>query len=281
MNLMSQMLLADPVRPVAIWLILIVVSVPALLLLGSPEALRHPRLALLEVIGGAQRYQRQQERAQREAVETVRYAEEVRVAAERAHESSERWQELWRQADQHANEAWQARQDAEDRLTRARAAAAFTPASTTQSATAPSTPDTTTTSTDADTTRTTAAFTARTATGYVDRERFLHRSLRAAVDAGDLPVEAWRAGWDPRLHPLEQEFVLLQAINEHRQAAYRRAVAVERAAWHDSQTAFTAQDSLRREAALAALRATAVRANVPDRRSNLAPARRAWVQQIA
>jgi predicted S18 family serine protease len=252
MNLVSQVLLADSARPVAIWLILIVVSMPALLLLGSPEAMRHPKLAMLEIFGQARSYQQEQERLQREAVESVRFAEEVQVAAERAHESAQRWQELWRQAEEHAGDAWQAWQDAEERLTRARTASVFA---------TPGTP--------------------RTAAEYADRERFLHRSLRAAVDSGDLPAEAWRGAWDPRLHPVEQEYVLLKAIREHRQGLYRLAAAAERAAGHDAQLAFAAQDSLLREAAGAEVRADAVRRNLPVSKRQFAPARRAWVQQTA
>ncbi|GAA2878837.1 hypothetical protein Acy02nite_76990 [Actinoplanes cyaneus] len=252
MDLVSQVLLADSARPVAIWLILIVVSLPALLLLGSPEAMRHPRLAVLEILGQARTYLQERERAEREAVETVRFAEEMRVAAERAHESSQRWQELWRQTEEHAESAWQAWQDAGERLTRARTAAVFA---------APGTP--------------------RTPAEYVDRERFLHRALERAVANGDLPAEARQRGWDPRLHPVEQEFALLTAVDEHRHSVYRRAAAAERSAWHDAQVAFAAHDSLRQEAADAERRADAVRENLPTRERRLAPARRAWVQRTA
>ncbi|MFI1993094.1 hypothetical protein [Actinoplanes sp. NPDC020271] len=252
MELVSHVLLADSARPVAIWLILIILALPALLLLGSPEAMRHPKLALLEILGQARSYQQERERLEAEAVETVRFAEEMQVAAERAHESSQRWQELWRRTEKDADTAWQAWQDAEERLTRARTTAAFA---------APGTP--------------------QTPAEYADRERFLHRALTHAVTDGDLPAEAWRAGWDPRLHPVEQELVLLTAINEHRQAVYRRSAAAERAAWHDSQVAFTAQDSLRRQAADAEQRADTVRKNLPVRERHLTPARPAWVHRTA
>ncbi|WP_436531397.1 hypothetical protein [Actinoplanes sp. HUAS TT8] len=283
---MSQMLMADPVRPVAIWLFLIVVSLPALLLLANPEAMRHPRLAVLEVFGQIRNHRQHRERRRRRAVETVRYAEEVQIAAARAHESAQRWQNLWQQSETQADHAWQAWQESEHRLTRARTASAFT------------TPDT-----------------PHTTAEYAAREHFLHRSLQAAVADGALPAEtlqaamtsaAWspsthsagnpqaphhsaghlqtetpQVSWDPRLHPVEQEFVLLKAINEHRRSAYRQAAAAERAAWHDTQLAFTARDSLRREAAAAETQAAAVRRNLPTRERHFTPARRAWVQRTA
>lgn len=244
MNVVPQMM--------AIWLLLIVLSVPALMLLGNPDAMRHPRLAMLELFGTARDLRQDRERAEREAVESVRYAEEVQVAAARAHESSQRWQGLWRQAEEHVNEAWQAWQEAEQRLTRARTASVFA---------SPEAP--------------------RTASEYADRERFLHRALLTAVDRGDLPASAWRSTWDPRLHPVEQELALLTATNSHRQNVYLRAAAAERAAWRDAQSAFTAQDSLRHEAATATVQAEALRKNLPTRARTHTPARRALVHQIA
>ncbi|MFC3987958.1 hypothetical protein ACFOZ6_05655, partial [Actinoplanes siamensis] len=161
MNVLSQMLLADPVAPVAIWLVLMFVSLPALLVLASPRSMRHPRMAVLQVLGAAQRYQQDRDRERDEAVEAARYAEEVRVAARRAQEAAQRWQDLWRQAERRADDAWAAWQEAEQRLRRARTAAVFA---------TPATP--------------------RTAAEYADRERFLHRAVREAVERGDLPSTA-------------------------------------------------------------------------------------------
>ncbi|MEU4424500.1 hypothetical protein AB0F81_28095 [Actinoplanes sp. NPDC024001] len=205
--------------------------------------------------------ERRPERAQphAEAVEAKRYADELSVAAVRAGEAAERWRAHWQQADQHAAEAWQAWQDAEQRLARTRAAAAFRP-----------------------------AHSFRTPAEFADRERFLPRALAAAVARGDLPatvlgdLAAGAGGWNPRLHPVEQELVVHRAVAAVRHHWFQQAVAAEQAAWHDAQLAATARDSLRREAWAAAERAAALHRHAPGRESRVAAARRpSWVQQTA
>ena len=44
MNVVADMLLTEP-APIVIWATLLVLSFPAVLLLGNPEAMRHPRRA--------------------------------------------------------------------------------------------------------------------------------------------------------------------------------------------------------------------------------------------
>ncbi|GGN13970.1 hypothetical protein FHR83_003802 [Actinoplanes campanulatus] len=192
-----------------------------------------------------------------EAIEAQRYAVEVLVAATRAAEAAERWREHWRQTDQAATEAWQSWQDAEERLARVRAATAFrTPR------------------------------TRRTVAEYADRARFLHRAAAAAVERGDLPatvladLAAGEGGWNPKLHPVDQELVLGRAIAAVRNQLYRWAAATEATAWHDAQLAVAARDSLRREANAAAVRAEARRhhlrpAGRPSRPA-MAPAWSSW-----
>lgn len=51
MNVVAEMLLNDP-APAAIWATLILLTFPALLLLGSPEAMRHPGRMLRDLIAG-------------------------------------------------------------------------------------------------------------------------------------------------------------------------------------------------------------------------------------
>ncbi|WP_189334989.1 hypothetical protein [Actinoplanes ianthinogenes] len=160
----------------AIWLILVLVSVPALLLLGNPEAMRDPVRTVLNALRVEQR----------RPVPAVWQVEEPAVA----------WREVAWEAEERADDAWRTWQQAEERVSRARAAAAFA---------APESP--------------------RTAAEYADRERFLHRTVRGAVERGDLPVAALRAQWDPRLHPVEQELVLLRAVAAHRQRLFRQATA--------------------------------------------------------
>ncbi|GAA4604725.1 hypothetical protein BJY16_005118 [Actinoplanes octamycinicus] len=111
MTVVLQMLLAD-FRPMAIWLVLVLVSVPALLLLGNPEAMRDPVRTVLEAL--------RRERPRPVAVTAWEAAEAARAA-----EVAWRWHEFAREADEHADTAWQTWQRAEERVTRARAAAAF------------------------------------------------------------------------------------------------------------------------------------------------------------
>ncbi|WIM99707.1 hypothetical protein ACTOB_003367 [Actinoplanes oblitus] len=203
MNVMSQMLLADP-RPMAIWLVLVLVSVPALLLLGDPEAMRDPVRTVLDAL-------------RRERPEPLAAGWAAAEAA-RADRLAQHWQEVARDAEAHADEAWQGWQRAEERVGRARAAAAF------------ATPDA-----------------PRTAAEYADRERFLHRSVRAAVERGDLPATAVRAGWDPRLHPVEQELVLLRAVATHRRQVFRQAEAAARRGEREAELAIAARERLRRQ----------------------------------
>ena len=72
-----------------------------------------------------------------------------------------------------------------------------------------------------------------------------------------------RNGWDPRLHPVEQELVLARAAVKHRAAAYDKAVDLENEAWRDADVATAAVRSLRREAATAAALADAARSALP------------------
>jgi hypothetical protein len=238
---MSQMLLSGPVPPLTIWAFLIVLALPAMLLLGSPEAMRDPRVAL-DTLGLLPRWRREQERIRRDAAERVRFSDEVRVAAARAQDAAQRWHTYWQEAEERSGHAWRTWQLAEQRVRRVRAGAAW------------AVPES-----DLDQPE------------RADRERFLLRAVRAAVERGDLPAaalaaaRAGRAGWDPRLHPAQQELVVLRAIARHREQAHQRAAAAERSAWHDAQLAVSARESLRREAADAAEKAAAVRRRRPSR----------------
>ncbi|WP_229070062.1 hypothetical protein [Actinoplanes sp. DH11] len=241
------------VAPVAISLVLLVLTLPALLLLAEPRALRDPRLAAVQTLGAVRRARRDRSRDRDQALETVRWAAEVRVAAERATDAARRWQECRWQAEEHTEDAWQAWQDAELRLDRLRSAEAFT-----------------------------APDDARTPADFADRERALHRMLRAAIGRGDLPADAVRwDGWDPALHPVLQEVAVQRAIAGYRHRAYRTAVTAEQAARHDERLAVEARDSLRRTAAEAARQVADVRPHLPAAVRAAVPARvRGWRQRI-
>ncbi|WP_203736962.1 hypothetical protein [Actinoplanes italicus] len=230
------MLLNEP-APMAIWAALMLLTLPALVVLANPEGVRNPRLALLETANFVRRYRERREarraRWRAEVARTARYAQEVRVAATRAAGAVERWQRHWQATADRVDAAGAVWREADARWTRSRAAAAFG-----------------------------APWTPQDPAEYASRERFLHERVRAAVSRNELPVSALadvlagRAGWDARLHPVEQELVVHRAVAEHLERVYRAAIAAERAAWHDVQLARRGRDSLRREAALAESRAS-------------------------
>ncbi|GAA0490024.1 hypothetical protein Ade02nite_24500 [Paractinoplanes deccanensis] len=235
MNVVAEMLLTTP-APAAIWATLMLLTLPAVLVLASPQGVRHPRRALRDV--AALIRERADRRRQRtlEAIAATQYADEVRVAADRAELAAARWQERWEQTSDDVTTAWLAWLDADARLRARRSAAAF------------GTP-----------------WSAQTPTEYAARERFLHRAVREAAAHGWLPTAAvadalaGRAGWDPRLHPLEQELVVCRAAEGHLRDRYERAVLAERAARHDAWLARTTGDSLRQESWAATDRATRLR----------------------
>ena len=239
MNVVAEMLLTEP-APAAIWATLMLLTLPAVLMLASPQAMRHPGRALRETFGVLR--ERGERRRQRtlEALAAVQFADEVRVAADRAALSAERWQERWEQTADDVATAWQAWLDADARLRVRRAAAAF------------GTP-----------------WSAQTPTEYAARELFLHRAVTEAVGHGWLPVAAiadaltGRAGWDARLHQLEQELVVARAAAGHLRDRYERAVAAEEAARHDATLARRTADSLRQESWEATARAERVRHLLP------------------
>ena len=184
MNIVADMLLTEP-APAAIWATLMLLAFPAMLVLASPTAMRHPRRAAHEILAGWRELGEHRRRRADEAADAARYADEVRVAADRAASGAQRWQELWQQSEDDLSTAWQAWLDADARLRSALAAAAW------------GTP-----------------WSVRTCEEYALRERFLHQAVSAAAARGDLPAAAvadalaGRNGWDARLHPVEQELVI-------------------------------------------------------------------------
>jgi hypothetical protein len=229
MNPVAEMLLNEP-TPAAIWAALMLLCLPAVFLLASPQSLRHPRLALLDVVGAVRRRGEVRRRLQAEAVETIRYADEMRVAADQAISAAQRWEQRRDRAAAQSAAAWQAWQDADSELTRLRAAAAWG-----------------------------NPWTAPTPAEYADRERYLHRAVRSAAARGDLPADALTSGaWDARLHPFDQDVAVARAVVAHRRETCRLAAAREVTAAHDAQLAARSRDSLRREFAAAAVRAAAV-----------------------
>ncbi|MFC7532563.1 hypothetical protein [Actinoplanes sp. GCM10030250] len=243
MNMLAEMLLTEPALP-AIWVVLMLLTLPALVVLASPDGVNDPRRALVDSITLLRRREERREAVRRqrrdEAAQVVRYAEEVRVAADQAGCAAQRWQDHWEAAAQRVDAAWRSWQEADARWARSRVTAAF------------GTP-----------------FTAQTTAEYADRERFLHRMVGEAAARGELPADALSdalsggGGWDARLHPVEQELAVHRASAAHLERLHREAVAAEGVAWHDVQLARRSRDSLYREAAEARGRAAAVRNLLP------------------
>ncbi|WP_203825149.1 hypothetical protein [Actinoplanes palleronii] len=194
-----------------------------------------------------------------EALKAVRYADEVRVAAEQAGYAADRWQENWEAASERVDASFRAWQSADSRLRRSREGTAF------------GTP-----------------FTGQTPAEYADRERHLHLAVRAAAERGELPTSAvadaltGRGGWNARLHPVEQELVIQRASATHLEAVWKRAVEAESAAWADAQTARRDWQSLCQESIVATAHATAVHHLLPTEPPTVAaPAHPAAVARVA
>ncbi|MFB9236909.1 hypothetical protein ACFFWC_15330 [Plantactinospora siamensis] len=170
--------------------------------------------------------------------EAARYAGEVAVAAERAAVTASRRRAAWLTAQEVLDRSWSAVEESAAELDRLSAVPAFP-----------------------------APATLRTPAEYADRERYLHRAAMAAYWRGELSAASAidalsnRNGWDPRLHPADQELALRRAIHADLLTTYRSAAERERSTWREAGTALAAARSLRAEAYAAAERArTPVRA---------------------
>jgi hypothetical protein len=158
-----------------------------------------------------------------------RFADELATAAARAGVSADKRQAEWEAAQRAVDTAWQAYEDAEAAAKRAVRAAAFP---------VPETP--------------------LTPSEYADRERYLHRAAQAAQARGDFSTDqlidalSHRNGFDPRLHPFEQDALLRRLARDEKLRVYQKMAAAERAAWREAELASAARRSLDREAEAAA-----------------------------
>ncbi|GIF12825.1 hypothetical protein Ate01nite_28570 [Actinoplanes teichomyceticus] len=167
-------------------------------MLASPEGVRRPGQALRQAADALRRYREQRDHDRQRAAGVVRYADELAAAAGHAATTAQRWHEHRQQAQQSLDATWAAWQDADMRLARARAAAAFP----VPQVTAGPAQD-------------------------IDRERVLRRTVPAAARRGELPIAAvadalaGRNGWNPRLHPAEQELHVRRAAAAYLARRYR------------------------------------------------------------
>jgi hypothetical protein len=237
-----QDLLLGMREAMTIWLALVAVAVTAFVLLsalarqGRPRQPRRAARKRATRHDGAPRRGRAQLRCNRlaaQAVEQRRYADEVAVVAGRAAVTAERRHAEWVAAQRGQEAAWRAF-DAADRAARRLAAAAAYPL--------PESP--------------------QTPAEYASRERYLHRAGTAAYRRGELSlaqlvdVLSHRNGWDPRLHPFEQEATIRRIGRQRLLEAYRTASAIEQEAWQAADVAAAAKRSLDQEASGAAVRAS-------------------------
>jgi hypothetical protein len=168
-------------------------------------------------------------------------AAELAAAADRAAATAERRRALWHTAQDRVDEAWQAFDDA-DRAAREAAKAAAYP-----------------------------LLSRRRKPGEnADRQRYLHHAAAAACRRREISIAQLNdvfahRGWNPRLHPVQQEGVLRGAIREHLQDSYRAAVQRERIAWQEAERAAETLRRLRLEAAAAITRTGAGQAVVDER----------------
>jgi hypothetical protein len=221
---------------VTIWLLLLLAGVLALAGLALPRGVRRPRQISEWLASARRRKVAEAGRRAAEADEQIRWAEEVAVAARGAAQTAERRRAECQDAQALVERTWLAHQKADAALDRARRAAVYT---------------------------------SLDSVDLPERKRALRRGAQAAYRRGDLSDEqlldalTHRNGWDPELHPVEQELVLARAAVRHRYAAYQKALDAEADAWRAADIATAAVRSLRLEVASAAARADVARAAVP------------------
>jgi len=221
-----------------IWLLLLLAAVVALAGLALPRGVRHPRQVSAWLAEPARRRAEEAERRAAEAAESIRYAEEIAVAARGAAGTAERRRVDCQEAQALVDQTWQAYQDADAALARARKAAVYA---------------------------------GLDSVGRPERARALRRGAQAAYRRGDLSDEqlldalTHRNGWDPGLHPVDQELVLARAAVQHRFARHQTALEAEAEAWRAADIATAAVRSLRLEVTAAATRADVARAALPQK----------------
>ncbi|MFI5497020.1 hypothetical protein [Actinoplanes sp. NPDC051859] len=240
MNFALELLDDASGRVAVIWLALIVLAAVALGALALPAGVRRPRQIMTWLAESAAQRRADRERRAVQAHETIRYADEIAVAAQGSAATAERRREECQQAQAEVERVWTAWQAADARLERARRAAAY---ATPQSPPSP-----------------------REGT---ERAQALRRTAQAAYRRGDLSdtqlldALTHRNGWDPALHPVEQELALARAVAAHRFTAYQNALEAEEAAWRAADVATAAVRTLRHEAAIARAQADVVRETTP------------------
>ena len=125
MNVVFELMFTQP-APLAIWATLLLAATGAVALLAGIDGHRQPHPHLLDAVPVLRRLRAERDQRRRDAEHTVRYADELTVAAQRAVRAAGQWREHAQQAEEHTATAWQAWQDAEQRLIDSYAASPFT-----------------------------------------------------------------------------------------------------------------------------------------------------------
>jgi hypothetical protein len=244
---MEDALMSGIPEALTIWLTLLGVSLVAFTLLAvvagrarprstrldaDERSLHAPRIAVTRLALAIAKENPTPRPQPTELDDELRFAGEVATAAARAGVTADRCNTGWMCAQRAADAAWQAYEAADRAARRAIRAAAFpTPA------------------------------TLLTSDEYAARERHLHRSAQAAHARGELSTDqlidamSHRNGFDPRMHPFEQDAMLCRIARDQLLRVYLTASELERTAWRESDLAMAAKQSLDREATLAARRA--------------------------
>ncbi|MEV6636564.1 hypothetical protein AB0M54_38065 [Actinoplanes sp. NPDC051470] len=227
---------------ITIGILLSLAGAVALAGLALPKHVRRPRQLTVWLTIRAEQRRAAENRRAAEAAEKIRWAEEVAVAAGGAVGTAERRRAECQQAQERVAETWQAYQDADLALTRARRAAAYS---------------------------------SLDSVSHPERAKALRRAVQAAHRRGDLSDEQLldallhRQGWNPELHPVEQELVIAKAAVQHRWEQHRVALDAEADAWRAADVATAAVRSLRAEVTAAAPPADEARAALPDQTREL------------
>jgi hypothetical protein len=214
-GLLRKFLFGTP-EVTAIWLLLIALAILGALWLWTPGLRQRSREAASLRDATVLRVQR----LKREAAESVRYAEEIVVAAQRAREVEQVRRAEWLRWQQEAEARWRQFEAASDDLRRVAFAGAFPLSEQSEE----------------------------------DTYKNLARAAKAACLRGELsPLELSEAlrhqgAWDPHRHPADLEIVLRRCVYSGRQAAYHQIADREQAAWGEYATAADRARSLRDEA---------------------------------
>jgi hypothetical protein len=227
---------------VTIAILLTLAGVLAFAGLALPSNVRRPRQLTAWLTDRAEQRRAAENRQAAEAAEQIRWAEEVEVAALGAAGTAERRRAECERAQAQVDATWQAYQEADLALTRARRAAAYS---------------------------------SLDSVAYPERAKALRRAAQAAHRRGDLSDEQLldallhRQGWNPELHPVEQELVIAKATVAYRWEQHRAALDAEADAWRAADVAIASVRSLRAEVAVAAPQADEARAALPEQTREL------------